>query len=45
MCFAVMHAQQNSFSVRRELCGISYAPLALKVTMRDWIQAIDKLFV
>ena len=45
MCFAVMHAQQNSFSARRELCGMSYAPHALKVTMRDWIQAIDKLFV
>ncbi len=45
MCFAVMHAQQNSFSACRELCGMSYAPHALKVTMRDWIQAIDKLFV
>jgi len=45
MCFAVMHAQQNSFSARRELCGMSYAPHALKVTMRDRIQAIDKLFV
>lgn len=45
MCFAVMHAQQNSFSARRELCAMSSAPHVLKVTMRDRIQTIDKLFV